>query len=125
MKPATLVTGGTGFIGSAVLRKLIAASHRARALVRPGSDQRNLAGLEVEVVTGDLRDRASLFAALEGCHSLFHVAADYRLWAPDPEELVRTNVEGTRDLMTAALERGVKRIVYTSSVATLALNASR
>jgi len=123
MKPATLVTGGTGFIGSAVLRKLISASHRVRALVRSGSDQRNVAGLEgVEIVTGDLRDRASLMAALEGCDALFHVAADYRLWAPDPQELFTTNVEGTRDLMLAALESGVRRIVYTSSVATLGLN---
>ena len=124
MKPATLVTGGTGFIGSAVLRKLHSASHRVRALVRPGSDRRNLAGIEgLEVVTGDLRDRASLRAALEGCDSLFHVAADYRLWAPDPQDIFKTNVDGTRDLMLQALESRVKRVVYTSSVATLGLNA--
>lgn len=124
MKPATLVTGGTGFIGSAVLRKLRSASHRVRALVRSESDRRNLTGVEgLEVVIGDLRDRASLRAALEGCDSLFHVAADYRLWAPDPQDIFKTNVDGTRDLMLQALEAGVKRVVYTSSVATLGLNA--
>lgn len=119
----TLVTGGTGFIGSAVVRKLISASHPIRALVRPGSDQRNLAGLDgIEIVTGDLRERSSLMSALDGCDALFHIAADYRLWSLDPQELFTTNVQGTRDIMLSALESGVRRIVYTSSVATLGLN---
>lgn len=119
----TLVTGGTGFIGSAVVRKLISASHPVRALVRPGSDQRNLAGLDgIEIVTGDLRERSSLMSALDGCEALFHIAADYRLWSLDPQELFTTNVRGTRDIMLSALESGVRRIVYTSSVATLGLN---
>ncbi len=119
----TLVTGGTGFIGSAVVRRLISASHQVRVLIRPGSDQRNLAGLDgVEIVTGDLRERRSLMRALDGCDALFHIAADYRLWSLDPQELFRTNVQGTRNIMLSALESDVRRIVYTSSVATLGLN---
>lgn len=116
-----LVTGASGFIGSAVLRRLLEAGHEVRALVRPQSDRRNLAGLRCEVVTGDLANAASLEAAAGGCDALFHVAADYRLWVPDPESIYRTNVEGTRSLMRAALHGRVKRVVYTSSVATLGL----
>lgn len=116
-----LVTGASGFIGSAVLRRLLEAGHEVRALVRPQSDRRNLAGLRCEVVTGDLANAASLEAAAGGCDALFHVAADYRLWVPDPESIYRTNVEGTRSLMRAALRGRVKRVVYTSSVATLGL----
>lgn len=118
-----LVTGGTGFVGSALVRALLASGEPVRALVRPTSDTRNLDGLPVERVTGDLRDPASLRRALEGCTTLYHVAADYRLWAPDPRELYASNVDGTRALMEAALELGVARIVYTSSVATLGLHA--
>jgi dihydroflavonol-4-reductase len=118
-----LVTGGTGFVGSAVVRALLAAGEPVRALVRPSSDTRNLDGLPVERVTGDLRDASSLHRALAGCATLYHVAADYRLWAPDPRELYASNVEGTRALMEAALAQGVGRIVYTSSVATLGLHA--
>ncbi len=117
-----LVTGATGFVGSAVVRRLLARGHPVRALVRPSSDLRNLEGLEVELARGDLLDGASLRSALRGCRALFHVAADYRLWAPDPNVLYAANVEGTRKLMEAALEQGVERIVYTSSVATLGLN---
>jgi dihydroflavonol-4-reductase len=118
----TLVTGASGFIGSAVLRKLIERGHEARALVRPTSDPRNLDGLDVEVVEGDLLQPATLERAVDGCSALFHVAADYRLWVPRPEEIYATNVGGTRDLLRAAARAGVKRIVYTSSVATLGLH---
>ena len=122
----TLITGASGFVGSAVLRHLIEAGHEVRALVRPGSDRRNLADLAgVTVVEGDLTDAASLRTAVRGCEYLFHVAADYRLWIPEPEVIYRINVQGTRDLIEAATEAGVKRIVYTSSVATLGLNPDR
>jgi dihydroflavonol-4-reductase len=120
-----LVTGGTGFVGSAVVRALLADGEQVRVLVRPTSDTRNLEGLAVERVTGDLRDHGSLAGALSGCGTLYHVAADYRLWVPDPEALYASNVEGTRALMQAALAAGVRRVVYTSSVATLGLNADR
>ncbi|MBW2306402.1 MAG: NAD-dependent epimerase/dehydratase family protein [Deltaproteobacteria bacterium] len=117
----TLITGASGFVGSAVLRRLIMASHSVRALVRPNSDCRNLAGLPAELMTGDLTDRASLDRAMTGCSALFHVAADYRLWAPHPREIYETNVIGTRNIMLSAANAGVTRIVYTSSVATLGL----
>ncbi len=120
-----LVTGASGFIGSAVARRLLDADHRVRVLVRPTGDQRNLAGLPLEIVHGDLTDSPSLVRALEGCDALFHVAADYRLWTPVPEELYRANVTGTVNMMRAALAAGVARIVYTSSVATLGLNKDR
>lgn len=118
----TLITGATGFLGSAVARQLLAAGHAVRALVRPNSDRRNLDGLDVELVEGDLTDAASLERAVRGCHALFHVAADYRLWIPDPDVAYRVNVDGSRTLMQAAMAAGVERIVYTSSVATLGLN---
>jgi dihydroflavonol-4-reductase len=114
-----LITGATGFVGSAVLRRLLGEGYHVRALVRPTSDLRNLEGTGAEVVTGDLNDRNSLGLAVDGCDALFHVAADYRLWVLRPEPLYRSNVRGTRDIMRAALAAGVKRIVYTSSVATL------
>jgi dihydroflavonol-4-reductase len=117
-----LVTGVSGFVGSAVARALLARGVAVRALVRPSSPRTNLAGLPIEVAEGDLRDEESLVRALDGVTDLFHVAADYRLWAKDPEDIVRANVEGTRAVMRAALGRRVKRIVYTSSVATLALD---
>jgi dihydroflavonol-4-reductase len=115
------ITGATGFVGAAVARALVAAGWDLRALARSGSDRRNLSGLPLAVVTGDLRDPSSYAAALQGCEVLFHVAADYRLWAPDPAELYAVNVEGTRGLLNAAERAGVARIVYTSSVATLRL----
>ncbi len=118
-----LITGASGFVGSAVLRHLVRAGHRVRALVRPDSDRRNLDGVPVEIAVGDLRDRASLERAAAGCSGLFHVAADYRLWTPKPDSLYQTNVSGTRELMLAAAAAGVGRIVYTSSVATLGLTA--
>ncbi len=116
-----LVTGASGFVGSAVARALLARGHRVRALVRLSSPRTNLANLDLEVVEGDLRDPASLARAMAGQQHLFHVAADYRLWAPDPDEIVRANVEGTQAVMQAARAAGLERIVYTSSVATLAL----
>jgi len=121
-KPA-LVTGASGFVGSAVARALLARGRPVRVLLRPSSDRRNVADLAVDVRLGTLEDAASLAAALEGCGALFHVAADYRLWVRDPEAMYRANVDGTRALMTAALAAGVGRIVYTSSVATLGLIA--
>ncbi|MCG6870322.1 MAG: NAD-dependent epimerase/dehydratase family protein [Gammaproteobacteria bacterium] len=119
----TLITGATGFVGSAVTRKLLEQGGTIRALCRARSNTRNLSGLPVEIMTGDLTDTASLQRAVAGCEALFHVAADYRLWVPRPEVLYRSNVRGTRDLMRAALEAGLRRIVYTSSVATLGLNS--
>jgi len=116
-----LVTGATGFVGAAVARALLAQGRRVRVLAREGSDRRNLDGLDVEVATGDLLDAASFPPALAGCEALYHVAADYRLWTPDPARMYAINVEGTRALMQAALTAGVPRIVYTSSVATLGL----
>ena len=114
-----LITGGSGFVGAAVVRQLVQSGHAVRALVRPTSAQTNLAGLPVETVHGDLRDADSLARAMAGIRYLFHVAADYRLWARHPQHIVQTNIEGTRALMDAALRAGVERIVYTSSVATL------
>jgi dihydroflavonol-4-reductase len=112
----TLVTGGTGFIGRAVVAELLAAGREVRVLARhPGA----LAGLAVEVAAGDLRDPISLAAAVMGCQRVFHVAADYRLWVPDPEAMYAANVQGTRDLLAAAAEAGVERVVYTSTVGAL------
>lgn len=115
----TLVTGGSGFVGAAVVRKLLATGHSVRVLVRPESDRRNLSGFPIETVTGDLLDPPSLARAVAGCGTVFHVAADYRLWVPDPAVMYDTNVGGTRNLLRAALRAGAERIVYTSSVATL------
>ena len=116
-----LVTGASGFLGSAVARRLLAAGYAVRVLVRENSPVANLEDLDVEVVTGDLRDAGSLARAVKGCTGLFHAAADYRLWVPDPSPMFAINVDGTRALMLAALEAGVERIVYTSSVAALGL----
>ncbi|MFZ5791571.1 MAG: hopanoid-associated sugar epimerase [Pseudomonadota bacterium] len=115
----TLVTGATGFVGSALVRKLLERGHHVRVLVRPTADRRNLEEVAAEVMIGDLTDRASVDHAMRGVEVLFHVAADYRLWVPDPERMFAINVEGTRHMMEAAAEAGVTRIVYTSSVATL------
>ncbi len=115
------MTGATGFVGSAVARALLARGHKLRLLVRPGSDRTNIAGLPAELAEGDLTDPASLARAAEGCRTLMHVAADYRLWVPDPEAMLRANVAGTRALLLAAQSRGVERMVYCSSVAALGL----
>jgi dihydroflavonol-4-reductase len=119
----TLVTGGTGFVGSAVARALLRRGHRVRVLARPNSDRRNLAGLAVEIAEGAMEEPRSLARAVAGCRYVYHVAADYRIWVPDPAPMFRANVDGTRDLLTAALEAGAERVVYTSSVATLGLVA--
>jgi len=113
------VTGATGFLGSHVARVLAEQGADLRLLVRPTSDLRNIADLNAERVYGDLRDRASIEKALSSCEVVFHVAADYRLWVRDPNEMYRSNVEGTRCLLEAARKQGVRRIVYTSSVATM------
>ena len=115
-----LVTGATGFVGSAVARALHKRGHALRLLARAGSDRSLVEGLG-EVVTGDLRDPASLRAAVQGCSHLYHVAADYRLWVPRPEPMMLANVEGSRSLLLAARDAGVERIVYCSSVAALGL----
>jgi len=117
------VTGATGFVGAAVARALCARGEGVRVLVRPGRAGLNLQGLAVDPITGDLRDVATFAPHLKGCAALYHVAADYRLWARRPQDLYDTNVTGTQDLIRAALDAGVPRIVYTSSVATLGLNA--
>jgi dihydroflavonol-4-reductase len=114
----TLVTGGTGFVGRAVVAELLAAGREVRVLVR-NPDHPALAGLAVEVAGGDLRDRDSLERALAGCRRLFHVAADYRLWVPDPETMYAINVDGTRQLLAAAASQDMVRVVYTSTVGTL------
>ncbi len=114
-----LVTGATGFVGSAVARAALAEGFRVRVLARPASPRRNLQGLDVEVAEGDLADPVSLSAALSGARYLLHVAADYRLWSRDPEEIVRNNRAGAQAIMDAAEAARVERIVYTSSVATL------
>lgn len=118
-----LLTGATGLVGAALLRCLVEAGHRVRVLVRPNSDTRNLAGVDCEMVPGDLTDATSLQRAVRDCRAVFHAAADYRLWVPDPEQMNRVNVQGTVDLIRAATAAGVSRIVYTSSVATLRLSA--
>src|SRR2546425_6240336 len=117
----TLVTGATGFIGANVVRALLDAGASVRVLTRHGSDTRNLTGLPVEMVYGDVRDIASLRPALQGCHTLYHVAAYYSLWTPHPEDMYATNVQGTRNLLQVALDLGVRKVVYTSSVATVGL----
>jgi dihydroflavonol-4-reductase len=120
-KEKILVTGASGFVGSAVARKLLEAGYSVRALVRGASPRAHLAGLDLDFFEGDLRDQASLDRAMAGMRYLFHVAADYRLWARDPSEIYASNVGGTRNLMEAAMGAGVERIVYTSSVATIAV----
>ena len=116
--PKTLVTGATGFVGRAVVEALLAQGREVRVLARR-PQHRALQGLAVEVVRGDLTDPASLASALQSCSRLFHVAADYRLWVPDPARMYATNVEGTRSLLQAALEAGLERVVYTSTVGAL------
>jgi len=116
-----LVTGATGFVGAAVARALLREGWEVRALARKGSDRRNLRHIAVDVVEGDLNDAASLSPAVAGVEALFHVAADYRLGAFDPRELYRTNVDGTRHILNAARQAGVRRVVYTSSVATIGI----
>ncbi|MDR3580440.1 MAG: NAD-dependent epimerase/dehydratase family protein [Oryzomonas sp.] len=115
----TFVTGATGFIGASIVRGLLKDGREVRALVRAGSDTSNLAGLDIELWKGDLLDRDSLRQGLKGCDALYHAAADYRLWTRDPRQMYRINVEGTTAVLEAALENGLSRVVYTSSVGTL------
>jgi dihydroflavonol-4-reductase len=119
----TLVTGANGFVGAAVVRALLAEQRPVRGLVRARSDRRNLAGLPIEVVVGDITDADSLRAALRGCSAIFHVAADYRLWVVEPDSMYRTNVTGSVNVLEAAADAGLERMVYTSSVAVLGSNA--
>jgi len=113
------VTGATGFIGASLARELLRDGYEVRALARPASDRRNLQGLDLEICEGDLRDRDSLHRGLKGCQILFHAAADYRLWTRNPDLMYEINVEGTRNILEAALDHGLSRVVYTSSVGTL------
>ena len=115
-----LVTDTSGFVGSAVARRLAVDGHELRVLMCPNSDRSNVDGLDVDIATGDLSDPVSLKSAVSGCDAVFHVAADYRIWVPDGgASMYRANFDGTRDLVRAAMEAGVGRIVYTSSVAVL------
>jgi dihydroflavonol-4-reductase len=116
-----LITGASGFVGSAVTHKLVEAGYCVRALVRGRDTVSTLVGLDIEFVKGDIRDRQAVNLAMTGVRYVFHVAADYRLWAPNPQEIFVTNIDGTRNVMEAALDAGVERIVHTSSVATIAL----
>ncbi len=113
------VTGATGFLGASIVRELLKDGWEVRVLARPGSDRRNLRGLDVDVREGDLRNRDLLIRDLAGCQALFHAAADYRLWTNDPAAMYAANVDGTRTILEAALAAGVQRTVYTSSVGTL------
>jgi dihydroflavonol-4-reductase len=117
----TLVTGATGFVGLHVTRLLVDRIKNVRVLVRPSSDRRFIGKLPVQFTQGDLRDPSSLRQALEGVTSVFHVAADYRLWSRNPHELYESNVEGTRNLIRAARTAGVERFIYTSTVGTIAV----
>lgn len=123
-KDIAFLTGASGFVGSAVARRLIDEGFSVRALVRRTSNRANLRDIGLDVVEGDIRDGGLLAKAVQGARYVFHVAADYRLWAPDPEEIVATNTAGTRAVMEAALKAGAERVVYTSSVATLRLTGN-
>jgi len=118
-----LVTGANGFVGAAVVRALLSAGERVRVLVRPGSNRRSLEGLEIDSVDGDIRSIETLDAAMMSCRFVFHAAADYRLWVPNPEPMYATNVQGSVNVIEAAARAGVEKLVYTSSVATLGSNA--
>ncbi len=117
----TFVTGATGFIGSHVVRLLRARGDRVRILVRPSSRPQNIEGLGCEIVEGDLREATPLVRYMQGCRWVYHVAADYRLWAPDPQEIYESNVAGTRNLLSACCEARVERVVYTSTVGTIGM----
>jgi dihydroflavonol-4-reductase len=120
----TFVTGATGFVGSHVARAVVAQGGELRLLVRPNSDLRNIEELKAETVVGDLRDPAGLKKAMAGCEAVFHVAADYRLWIRDPDQMYRSNVGGTRAILEASKDNGVRRVVYTSSVATMGFSSN-
>ncbi|MDO8490654.1 MAG: NAD-dependent epimerase/dehydratase family protein [Dehalococcoidia bacterium] len=117
-----LVTGATGFIGSNLARELLRQGYQVKALVREDSDLRNIEGLDIQVAPGDLTQRASLDEALAGCDVLFHVAASYSFWTPDPRAVYQTNVEGTRNILTAARAKGISKVVYTSTESTIGIS---
>jgi dihydroflavonol-4-reductase len=118
----TLVTGAAGFLGSHVARQLVARGDSVRVLMRPSSNNRAISDLSLEYVTGDLRDAASLDRAMVGAKQVFHVAADYRLWAKNPREIYDSNVGGTKNLLAAAKKAGIEQFIYTSTVATIAVD---
>jgi len=118
----TLVTGAAGFLGSHVARQLVARGESVRVLMRPSSNNRAISDLSLEYVTGDLREPASLERAMNGVKRVFHVAADYRLWAKNPQDIYDSNVGGTRNLLAAAKNAGIERLIYTSTVATIAVD---
>ncbi len=120
-----LVTGANGFVGAAVVRALLARGETVRALVREGSNTVNLDGLPAAIVRGDIVDPDAMRRAADGCRTVFHVAADYRLWVPDERAMLRTNVDGSVNVLERAAEAGVEKLVYTSSVAVLGINADR
>jgi dihydroflavonol-4-reductase len=117
----SLVTGASGFVGGAVVRALVAAGVEVRIIARPGNDLRHLAGLPMERVEGDLRNKDSLLRALQGCRHLYHIAAHYALWAKDPSIFYDVNVTGTRTLLEAAREAGIERTVYCSTIGAIGL----
>lgn len=114
---SAFLTGGTGFVGASLARLLLKEGLKVKALARKGSDRRNLDGLEVEIVEGDLLDRAAIESAVKGCRYAFHVAADYRIWVPNPADMYRANVDGTELVIRAAAKAGAEKIVHCSSVA--------
>jgi len=118
----TLVTGAAGFLGSHVARQLVARGDDVRVLMRASSNNRAISDLSLEYVTGDLRDGASLERAMKGVKRVFHVAADYRLWAKNPQEIYDSNVGGTKNLLAAAKKAGIEQLIYTSTVATIAVD---
>jgi dihydroflavonol-4-reductase len=118
----TLVTGGTGFIGSAVVRRLLARGRQVRCLVEPGAPRANLDGLDVELVVGDVLDRDAVARAIAGCDAVYHLAAIFRLWLPDEKLLYDVNCEGTKNVLFAALRAGVRRVVHTSSIAAVGVD---
>jgi dihydroflavonol-4-reductase len=118
------VTGATGFVGSHIARLLAEQGADLRLLVRASSNTKNVSDLKADLVEGDLRNPATLEKAISGCETVFHVAADYRLWVRDPDQMYRANVEGTRAILDAARKIGVRRVVYTSSVATMGFTAN-
>jgi len=119
-----LVTGATGFIGANLARELLKQNYQVKALVREQSNRKNIEGLDIDTVVGDLRDRSSLDRALDGCEALFHVAASYTLWSSKPEDIYETNVNGTQNILAAALAKGIKRVVYTSTESTVGIDKS-
>ena len=116
-----LITGSSGFIGTAVTRAVVAQGNAVRVLIRPTSNLKNLEGLPIETIHGDLQDPQSLRKAIAGCQGLYHVAAHYALWDQDPDTFYKINVEGTKNLLCAAGEAGVQRIVYTSTIGAIGL----